>query len=511
MPTITAAGDRVLLQAVAALDCGASPEIEVPVDGSGPMEGMSDLSAPSGPPSDETSPSATAARHLIDRKWPVVTFSLLVCTGMAYLLGWGPMVKHISGWTTGGDLWGIFRGAHYVGWGYLGGVYDSSTGVVSFPGIEVLLAPVAMLSGALHLTESFPPFFVARPAAALLVQPIELMLAGTVIFAADALAARLGTGRGRRIALCFVVAGLAWPVAALWGHAEDVVALTFALYALDAVIQGKWARTGWLLGFGIAMQPLVALMVPLLIGASPRGQRLLLALRSGALSALLVGLAFVGNPGGTFRAVVKQPTPPSLNHATPWAALSPTLASGTTVPSTSVHLVERHGHLLVHTSSGFVHLPTVVSGGAGRLIDVAFALLLGLYVWRRPQEGVRLLWLAAAVLASRCVFEPVMTPYYLAPPLILVMVVAARTDSWRFWAAATLAAEVTIFAYHRLGPWQWWITVTIGLMATLALAVPSDGEPVTVPHRVPSLMDSNELDSGVEAPMSWRPVQPTGP
>lgn len=39
-------------------------------------------------------------------------------------------------------------------------------------------------------------------------------------------------------------------------------------------------------------------------------------------------------------------------------------------------------------------------------------------------------------------------------------------------AAVILAGEVTIFAYHRLSPWAWWLPVVAGLVAVVALAFP---------------------------------------
>ncbi len=189
------------------------------------------------------------------------------------MLGWDALVHHSHSWAVGGDLWGIFRGAHYVGWGYLGGIYTNGNGIVTFPGICVILAPIAMLTEKLNLSESFSPFFLARPTAALLLVPFELLLASSVMFAADALAERLHVLRSRRALLCVVVAIIAWPVVALWGHAEDVLAMTFAIYAMISMLNRKWAAFGWLLGFGIVMQPLVALMLPLFIAATPRGQR----------------------------------------------------------------------------------------------------------------------------------------------------------------------------------------------------------------------------------------------
>jgi hypothetical protein len=450
--------------------------------------------------------------RLRSRKWALVAAAAVLVTGMAYMLAFEHFYYHSKHWSweTGGDLWGIFRGAHFVGWGYLGGVY-SGNGVVSFPGMEVLLAPVAMLSGALHLSESFSPDFLPRPTAALLLQPVELLLAGTVIFATDALAERLGITRGRRIALCFGVASVAWPVTAIWGHAEDVLAMTFAVYALIAILDGRWSRAGWLLGFGIVMQPLVGLLLPLAISASPTGQRLMVAVRSAALSVVLVGVAFIGNPGDTFTALIKQPTPFGPNHPTPWAALSPRLSSPTLhsgSPVSPVTLVHVGGRLRLSIIPG--HLPTsvVVSGGAGRIIDVLFAVLVGVFVWRRPQDPSRLMWLATVVLASRCFFEPVMTPYYLGPPLILALVMVARTDWRRFCAALIVIGEISFFSYRHLSPWRWWLPVVAGLIGVVALGYPkrpvAEPEVALIPARV--VPDLQAMD--VELEGSDRTLEP---
>jgi hypothetical protein len=444
--------------------------------------GMKEASAPClderPPTSGSDGADPVTSRRIRDRlrrrAWPVGLSAIFILVGMVYMFTWNPLVHHSSSWALGGDLWGIYRGAHYVGWGSLGGLYSSGTGVVAFPGMEVLLAPVALITWHLHMTESYGPYFLAHPSVALVLQPIELVLASTVIFASDALAERLQVAKRRRIGLCVMVGVVAWPTAALWGHAEDALALTFALYAMVAMLDKRWAAMGWLLGFGIVVQPLVGLMIPLLIGATPRGQRLVLAVRSAALSVVLVGVAFLGDAADTYRQVVQQPTPPSVNHATPWAALAPKLTSGAVRTIHGAALVPGLGHPAMSAVTATGVQVVEVSGGPGRMIDVVLAVLVGFYVWRRPQPPVRILWLAAAVLVSRIFFEPVMTPYYLAPPLVLCLVLASRQQAKRFWSAVVVAVEVTVFAYHHLNPWVWWLPVAIGAGAVLALGYPTD-------------------------------------
>ena len=412
--------------------------------------------------------------HIHRRKWPYLMSFVLIASGVGYLLGWNPVIHHDSSWATGGDLWGIYRAAHYVGWGDLAGVYAPGNGVVAFPGMAVLLAPVAMVTEHFNLTESYGPFMLAHPSVALVLMPVELLVASTVIFAADALAETLEVAKRRRNWLCIVVATIAWPTTAIWGHAEDALAMTFALYGMVALVKGRWSRAGWLFGLGIVMQPLVALAIPLFLGSTPRGQRVGLAIRSAALSGILVAVAFAGNAADTYRSIVKQPTPPSVNHATPWAALAPRLTSNALRTVHGVTIGPKFGHFATTAYTTTVRQVVEVSGGAGRVIDVALAVTLGLIAWRRPQPPIRILWLAAVVLASRCFFEPVMTPYYLAPPLFLCLVLGARQGPRRFWAAAVIALEVTVFAYHHLNPWVWWLTVVAGLVGILALAYPSD-------------------------------------
>jgi hypothetical protein len=410
---------------------------------------------------------------ILSRGIPLAWSVVLVAFGIAFLLGWGPLVLHHSQWTTGGDLWGIFRAAHYVGWGFFGGVYDSSTGVNTFPGMSVLLAPVAMFSGALGLTESTLGILVFRPTAALLLQPVELLCACTVLFAADTVAVRLGVRRAVRVWLIGVLAVVAWPAAAIWGHAEDVLAVTFALIAVRLLIDGKSRRSGWLLGIGIAFQPLVGFILPIAAGMSPTGRRLKFFFQAALPSVVLIGIDLAGNWSDTYRALVKQPTPPALNHATPWVSWAPYVVHQV-IPKveTGIRLGQLHGHFHTFTSTVNSSSFVLVSGGPVRTIGLIFAVLIGLFVWRKRPDPIGIMWLCGVALALRCYFEPVMTPYYLAPPLIVALIAAARMGRLRFGIAAAVGLADTIFAYYRFSPWAWWLPVVGMLTIVLACGYP---------------------------------------
>jgi hypothetical protein len=438
----------------------------------------SELFASDGQPEHPVVGTVLARRRLMAtvrrRAVPIVMTVVILVTGMLFEFFWLPVVHHYPHWFTQADLWGIFRGAHYVGWGFLGGVYTPGTGIVAFPGLPILLAPVAMLSGSLNLSESTNPIVLAHPTAIILLLPVVLLLGSTVLFAIDALAEELGVSRGRRAWLCIAAAVLVWPLVALWGHPEDALVMTFALCAMRAMLRGRWVRVGWLFGVALLMQPLIALVLPLFLVASPAGQRLRFALRCAALSVATVGVAFLGNASETYLALVKEPGEPSLNHPTPWLAFAPRVKDPLTAThqGTAPAFGPGGGHFV--TAPSAVHHAVLVSGGVGRTLDVVLALVIALYAWRRPPSPLRLLWLAGAILASRCFFEAVMTPYYLTPPLLLLLVLTARHDWRRFMVATVVALAVSRFAYLRLGEWNWWLPVVVGLGVVLALAYPSD-------------------------------------
>jgi hypothetical protein len=443
----------------------------------------------------------------IRSRWiPLAWSVVLVAFGIAYLLGWGPLVLHHLQWTTGGDLWGIFRAAHYVGWGFFGGIYSSSTGVNTFPGISLLLAPLAMVSGALDLSESVPGIMISHPTAALLLQPFELLLTCSALFAADAVAVRLAVRTSLRVWLIGVIAVVAWPVAAVWGHAEDVLAVTFALLAIRLLIDGKSRRSGWLMGIGIAFQPLVGFILPIAMGISPAGRRVKFFFQAALPSVVLIGIALASDWSDAFRALVKQPTPPALNHATPWVSFAPHIGHFS-VPKTqtALRLGQLHGHFHTFTSTVNSSSLILVSGGPVRTIGLLFAVLIGLFVWRMRPDPIGIMWLCGVALALRCYFEPVMTPYYLAPPLIVALIAAARMGRLRFGIAAAVGLADTVFAYYRFSPWVWWLPV-VGML-TIVLACGYPGRTHLLADGVASGDNANE---DIDPPMSSELVVSVG-
>ena len=368
--------------------------------------------------------------------------AVVVLVGMAFSFWWNPLVHHTSGWAIPGDIWSTWRAAHWVGWGALGGVYDD-TQLVTFPGIAVALAPFAMLSGHLGLTESVAPIFLTTPTSWYLLGPASLLLGSSCLLAFDAFAEELGVGRRRRIILCWLEAITIFEVVAVWGHPEDLLSLGLALYGVLAVERGHPSRSGWLWGAAIVMQPLVLLLFPLQFARLPRTSRVRVC-----FLAVLPSLVFVGTPllsawGQTSKVLFHQANAPILDHPTPWIVLSP------------------------HFSK------TTVGAGPGRLLALLVAVGIGYIAWRFRPSMTGFIWLGALALSGRCFFESVMDPFYLGPPLAVIVLAASARTGWRpmvgAWAAAMAA---TVFSFYHLSEWLYWSPMVVLLGIGLACAWP---------------------------------------
>jgi hypothetical protein len=387
-----------------------------------------------------TLPTGDVSR-LRRRAWPLAMTVALVVTGMAYSLLWAPVVRHHSYWINPGDLWATYRGAHVVGWGDLGGVYSAGTGLVTFPGILILLAPVAMITGAFGMSESFPKI-LPHPSAWLAVGPYEMLLSAVALFACDAVAERLGVSRSRRALLCVAEAAVLWNVSAIWGHPEDAVAVGLALYALVMAFDGRWTNAGWLFGAALATQPLVVLMFPVLLALGGRRHVVGLSLRGVVPAVALVITPLLSEFHATTHALFDQPNYPGIDHATPWTALAPVLGGS--------------GRNLA------------VAAGPGRVVAVILAFALGWAARRWRQQPDMIVWAAAVALALRCLTESVMVGFYIWPAIGIGLVVAAKAGRWQLVLAAVAGVVATIVSQWHLGWISWWTIVTAGILAVLA-------------------------------------------
>jgi len=421
----------------------------------------------------------------VDRRiWPVGVSFVVIVTGLLYCLQWPSVVRGIhSAWVWPGDLWGSYLASSEMVHGHLRLIY--SFGFLEFPGLLVALAPFSALSGVLHTSYvqiltangqvplypqthvggglfgrptflTYSGTYAAHPQWVILVMPYALALSCTALFAFDALAERLQIGRSRRAALCVVEAVLLWNMVVVWGHPEDALAVALATYALIFALDKRFVGSGWLFGAAVAFQPLVLVMLPVILAVAGRQRFPGLFVRSVAPAAVLVLPPLVANFHKTVHSLVYQPNYPGFDHATPWTAIAPRLGG--------------HGKTLI------------VAGGPGRLVAIAIAVGIGIWVARRWREHPELVVFACAVaLALRSYTESVMDDYYAWGALAVGVVVAGCCTRWRFGSALVVAVATTVFGQLPLAWLPWW-TIQIGGLTAL-LVIVATPEPLVVAKR----------------------------
>jgi hypothetical protein len=398
-------------------------------------------------------PTAGPARApwLARRLFPVLATVTLIAIAMASTTWWSPLITGAHGWPLPDDLWATLAAAQRLAHLDIGNLYTPPTGLVSFPGAAVILVPVTAVMDAAGISLRVPGPHYLHPAAWLVAGPYQIAVSAVALFAADAIAERQGAGRPKRALLAAASATTLWCVSVHWGHPEDAVAVGLLLYGILALSQAAPARSAWLIGAAVAVQPLVLIALPvLLMIIEPRRLAGFLA-RAAAPSVALLAAAAAANWSATVHAVTSQPNWPTIDHPTPWTSIAPRLGHG------------------------------AVAAGPGRLLAIVVACGCAIIVgqrWRAarpaaswsPQALEEVLWWTALVLALRSVFESVMVAYYLWPVLAVALIAAVRT--WPRLITTSVAAVTITFvsqvSWH--GPWAWWASMIAGLGLTLFFA-----------------------------------------
>jgi len=402
-------------------------------------------------PEPGASAGQAAARWLRRRKFPILATVGLIAFGMGSTTWWGPGMLGNPGWALPDDLWATLAAAQRLLHGNLGGLYTPPTRLITFPGAAVILVPVVAIADAAGLSLQVQNAHNLHPGLWLLAGPYEIALSAVALFAADAIAERLGADRAKRAVLALASAVALWSVSVRWGHPEDAVAVGLLVYAILALSKSGTARAAWLTGAAVAVQPLVLLAVPIVAAViEPRRLTGFLA-RAAAPAAVLLGAAAAANWTATFHAVTSQPNWITVDQTTPWASLAP------------------------HTGTG-----QSVAAGPARVLAILVACVCAVIAGRRWRAArgapwsagilAEVLWWTALALALRSVFEPVMVSYYLWPALAVALIPASR--SWSRLIPASLAAAVlTLVSQLTLhGPWTWWTPMIALLGLTLYFA-----------------------------------------
>jgi hypothetical protein len=385
-------------------------------------------------------PSHSWRRH----RSPLALTALFVVVGLAYSFLYVPIWHHHPVWVTPPDLWATYRSAQFVSWGAMGAVYSAGSGLVTLPGIAILMAPLALIGDGLGLTIGFPQP-VAHPTAWLLVGPVVLASVFPVLSALNDLARDLGTRPRPRRLLLVAAAGLSFPGLAQLGHPEDFLALGLALHALRRAHLGQWQRSGWLLGASLCIQPLTVLVLPLVLGLAGLRRALPYVVRAVIMPVVLAGITVAADGHAALDQLLHQPNYPTApaNHPTPWLALAPRLSR------------------------------VAVAAGPGRMIALAIAV--GLAAWGVRSRGRLEMVLAGALLAfaARDAFEAVMVPYYLTPALVVGVLLASRRGRLRYLVALLASGVGAVGAFFHYGPWSYWGLMVASLACLWAASASS--------------------------------------
>ncbi len=366
----------------------------------------------------------------------------------------GPHLIGRTAYSLPNDLWGTLVAAQRLLHLDLGGLYTQPTGLVTFPGAAVILAPAVAVADAAGFSLQHPGPHNPQPAAWLVAGPYMIVISAVALLAADALAERLSVSRPKRAFLAVASGAVLWNVSVQWGHPEDAVAVGLLLYAVLALSGARTSRAAWLAGAAVAVQPLVLLAFPVLVVAIEPKRLPGFAVRAAAPAVVLVAAAAAANWTATVHAITNQPNAPAVDHPTPWIYLAPHLSDGS------------------------------VAAGPGRALAIVVACGCGLGAWHRWRTArltvpwtaeilADVLWWVAAALALRSVFEPVMVSYYVWPPLAVALV-AASGNWWRLVPTSATATMLTWLAQASWrNPWVWWTPVIAVLALTLAVARPA--------------------------------------
>jgi hypothetical protein len=417
---------------------------------------------------EDTRPETPEHRSTV---WTLAVTLCVMATGMAYGIWWPGVVRHDpSYWTTPGDLWETVRTAHWIGWGAFSFVYSSHTGLLTLPGMPLVLTPVVMLTDALGLVEVAPGFLGApHPSSWLVIGPVTLAFSAVALFALDALARHLRIARSRRRWLTLAEGATIWAAVAYWGHPEDVVALGLATYGLVALLRGRNGAAGWLLGAAIGFQLYVIVLVPLFVGIVGLRKAGALLARAAVIPGFLAVVVLVPDFRHSFTILWKQPMWLG-NHPTPWSLVAPKVGRG------------------------------LVAGGPGHIVAIIVACAVGVLASRRRSDARMLVWLAMVALAARCVFESVMIPYFVMPVVALGLIAVASRGRLRWLCACATGVGLTVMVHMQLAAWSYWLLMT-GLVAVfLGLAAPRlMASPTATAASTASAPDGSESSAALEA------------
>ena len=190
-----------------------------------------------------STPSRTASWP-VRRLFPLLATVIMAAAGMAGTI-WGPRFYGKTAWALPDDLWGTLIAAQRLAHLNLAGLYTYPTQLVSLPGAAIILVPAIAVIDPAGLQLTLPHAHGAYPSVWLFAGPYQVAISAVALFAADAIAERLGATRPKRFWLAAASATALWSVTVRWGHPEDAVAVGLFLYAILALADARPARSAF--------------------------------------------------------------------------------------------------------------------------------------------------------------------------------------------------------------------------------------------------------------------------
>jgi hypothetical protein len=317
-----------------------------------------------------------------------------------------PALLGRSYWWTPGDAWRSLRAAHYIPHGAYPLIYETETRKDLFdagPLLPLVLAPVAWIGDVFHLHESYP-LPRQHPSMWPLFGTYGLASAIPLLYAVRATATQLLVRSGRTVLQIGVLLLAFVPMAIVYGHYEDVLALALVLIAFREAFAERPLRGALCLAAAIAFKQWSVLAVPVFVVACPEGIRRRALMRSVFPPALFMSAFLATDYKWASAALLHPPAFPFYGHAALW--VSPRTEYVISVP-------ERGGALV---------------------IAVLVAWLI-----RKERDPAFVISALGCVLLARFLFEPAVHSYYLAPGITTLLV----AESCR---GRRIVTKVTLFA-----------------------------------------------------------------
>jgi hypothetical protein len=390
----------------------------------------------------DTQTDLTADRH----PWraALVIGLSTIALGMAYTMLVMPAITHIGRWWVTADVWPPVLAARFVANGALGYMYEATPFFTAGPVFPLLLAPVAALGDALQLTDSYR-YLVPRPSLWLVYGPYALAFGIVLLYAARALGQRLWLEEGlaggpepprhlwwTQVSMFGLVL---MPVAIVYGHFEDVLALALFFLGIRSTISGRFAHAALWFGLAIATNQWALLGVPILLAAAPMRSRARTLMRTLLVPGILFGYILITDWASAAPALLRPRAFPQVGHAALWVSRS----------------------------------TQVIVASPFRLSALVVAVALGWWLRGRGRPRLLLAGFALAVLA-RPLFEPVIFAYDVAPALALLFLHERVAGGTGLRTAVGGGALLLFFLVHP-HPWLWWSVTAAVLLWLTAPAI----------------------------------------